>query len=213
MDSAKEIAKDMLNSINVDGSGFWGAVGKGFISLSASLYNLGRDYMDTEHRYDNFDDKIRMAQLIKSGTINREVITKVISEFISQFMSRVDMDRTVNGLKKITGNTAGKIAFAHVTGVSLGQAITNSAVGAFFSGTAVTGILFVGAEVSRAIYTSRYLKERNFELYRKLRDMGDLDLLYYLVEDVVKPFEKACVIHDQRPDEFNKICDYFFGGL
>ncbi|MDX6039164.1 hypothetical protein [Scandinavium lactucae] len=100
MDSAKEIAKDMLNSINVDGSGFWGAVGKGFISLSVSLYNLGRDYMDTEHGYDNFDDKIRMAKLIKSGTINREVITKVISEFISQFMSRVDMDRTVNGLKK-----------------------------------------------------------------------------------------------------------------
>lgn len=43
--------------------------------------------------------------------------------------------------------------------------------------------------------------------------MGDLELLYYLVEDVVKPFEKTCVIHDQRPDEFNEICDYFFGAL
>lgn len=43
--------------------------------------------------------------------------------------------------------------------------------------------------------------------------MGDLDLLYFLVEDVVKPFEKACEISDVKPDEFNEICQYFFGGL
>jgi ABC-type maltose transport system permease subunit len=28
MDSAKEIARDMLEAINIDGSGFWGAIGK-----------------------------------------------------------------------------------------------------------------------------------------------------------------------------------------
>lgn len=43
--------------------------------------------------------------------------------------------------------------------------------------------------------------------------MGDLDLLYFLVEDTVKPFEKACEIDKVDPGKFNKICEHFFGGL
>jgi hypothetical protein len=33
MEGAKEIARDMLDAINVDSDGFWGAVGKDFTSL------------------------------------------------------------------------------------------------------------------------------------------------------------------------------------
>lgn len=65
----------------------------------------------------------------------------------------------------------------------------------------------------RAIYTSRYLKRRNPVLHDKLQNLGDLDLLYFLVEDIVKPFETACMVSDKNPAEFNKICEYFFGGL
>ncbi|MHC9495856.1 hypothetical protein [Klebsiella pneumoniae] len=62
-------------------------------------------------------------------------------------------------------------------------------------------------------YTSRYLKRRNPVLHDKLQNLGDLDLLYFLVEDIVKPFETACMVSDKNPAEFNKICEYFFGGL
>lgn len=34
--------------------------------------------------------------------------------------------------------------------------------------------------------------------------MGDLDLLYFLVEDAVKPFEKACEIDNIDHVEFKK---------
>ena len=46
-----------------------------------------------------------------------------------------------------------------------------------------------------------------------LERLGDLDFLYYLVEDIVKPFETACDISDRNSAEFDKICEYFFGGL
>lgn len=213
MDGAKEIARDMLDAINVDGHGFFVAVAKGFISFPVSFYYLGYDFMDTDHRNENFDDKIRIAGLVKSGTINRELIKKVISEFIKKFISQVDINQTVKSIKNISGTMSGKIAFSQITGVSLGYALTENAVAAFFSGSAVGGFLYIGAETSRAIYTSRYLREQNPELYNILKKMGDLDLLYFLVEDVVKPFEKACAIGNQNPNEFNKICEYFFDGL
>ena len=70
MDSAKDIARDMLEAIDIDGSGFWGAIGKGFISFPVSLAYLGYDFMDTEHRRDNLDDKFRLARLVKKGVFN-----------------------------------------------------------------------------------------------------------------------------------------------
>ncbi|WP_145599804.1 hypothetical protein [Yersinia frederiksenii] len=210
MDSAKEIARDMLDAINIDGSGFFGAVAKGFISFPVSFYYLGYDFIDTEHRSDNFDDKMRIAKLIKLGTINREVIEKIIGIFINDFSSRVNI---TNLVRNITGSTIGKVLFSQLTGVNLGNVIATRAVAAFLSGTAIGAFITVGAETSRAIYTSRYLRERNPMIYYKLKGLGDLDLLYFLVEDTVKPFEQACIVSDQNPEEFNKICEYFFGGL
>ena len=86
-------------------------------------------------------------------------------------------------------------------------------VSAFFAGSLAGLLLSVGAETSRAIYTSRYLKRRNPVLHDKLQNLRDLDLLYFHVEDIVKPFETACMASDKNPAEFNKICEYFFGGL
>ncbi|CND15927.1 Uncharacterised protein [Yersinia frederiksenii] len=210
MDSAKEIARDMLDAINIDGSGFFGAVAKGFISFPVSFYYLGYDFIDTDHRSENFDDKMRIATLIKLGTINKEVIEKIIGIFINDFSSRVNI---TNLVRNITGSTIGKVLFSQLTGVNLGNVIATRAVAAFLSGTAIGAFITVGAETSRAIYTSRYLRERNPMIYYKLKGLGDLDLLYFLVEDTVKPFEQACIVSDQNPEEFNKICEYFFGGL
>ncbi|WP_145586486.1 hypothetical protein [Yersinia kristensenii] len=210
MDSAKEIARDMLDAINVDGSGFFGAVAKGFISFPVSFYYLGYDFIDTEHRSENFDDKMRIAKLIKSGAINRETIERIIGLFMDEFSSRINI---TNLVKNITGSSIGKMLFSQLTGVNLGNVIATRAVNVLLSGTVIGSFLSVGAETSRAIYTSRYLRERNPMMYYKLKGLGDLDLLYFLVEDTVKPFEKVCEVDDHNSEEFNKICEYFFGGL
>lgn len=213
MDSAKEIARDMLEAINVDGSGFFGAMARGFISFPVSLGYLGYDFIDTEHRRENQDDKFRLSRLVKHGVFNRDVIEQVIRVSLNDFVSRVNMERTAFIVKNISGSFAGKMAFTEITGIKLGEAITSRGVSAFFAGSLVGLLLTIGAETSRAIYTSRYLKDRNPVLHDKLERLGDLDLLYYLIEDVVKPFEIACDVGDRNPTEFDKICEYFFGGL
>ena len=198
MDSAKEIARDMLEAIHIDGSGFIGAVAKGVISLPVSLAYLGYDFIDTEHRRENQDDKFRLAALVKKVTFNDEVIYKVIKPFIDDFVSHVDMHKISHFSRDISGSVIGKMMFSQFTGVNLGRAIKSQGV---------------GAEASRSIYTSRYLRERNPIMYEKLNSMGDFDLFYYLVEDIVRPYETACEIAKINPEEFNNACEYFFGGL
>ena len=77
-------------------------------------------------------------------------------------------------------------------------------VSAFFAGSLAGLLLSVGAETSRAIYTSRYLKRRNPVLHDKLQSLGELDLLYFLVEDIVKPFETACMVGDKIQQNLKK---------
>lgn len=210
MDSAKDIAKDMLDAINVDHSGFLGALAKGFISFPVSMGYLAYDFLDTEHRWNNQNDTYRFALLIKRVTFNKELIGKVIGVFIDDFASRVNL---VLMAERVSGNIAGKVLFSKLTGINLGIMISERLVAALFSGAAIGTILAVGAEVSRAIYTSRYLAERNPSHYQKLRDRGDLDLLYFLVEDIVKPFEKAIDISNTNIDCFNEVCQCFLDGL
>ncbi|EBG5297221.1 hypothetical protein YI89_004276 [Salmonella enterica subsp. enterica] len=213
MKSAKEIAKDMLEAIDVDSSGFLTGILKGFISFPVSLGYLGYDFIDTEHRRENEDDKYRFVCLMKKDILRWDVIGRVIGFFIDDFISRVDMGKVNYIARNTLGSVLGKFIFSQVTGVNLGAAITTNAVGRFFSGMGLGAILWVGAEVSRSIYTSRDLERKNPRIYTQLRDAGDLDLLYFLVENIVEPFEVACKVSDQDSEKFNEICNYFFGGL
>ncbi|EMP2055582.1 hypothetical protein RU349_004292 [Enterobacter kobei] len=213
MDSAKEIARDMLDAINIDGSGFWGAVAKGFISFPVSLGYLGYDFIDTEHRRENLGDKFRMAGLLKRNVFDRDMVHKIINFFIEDFTSRIDVVKISNVIKEISGGAAGKVLFSQLTGVNLGLAISSRAVAVFFSGYMAGILLSLGAEVSRAIYTSRNLKAHNPNMYYKLKQAGDLDLLYFVVEDIVKPFEEACKVSEINPQKFDEICKYFIAGL
>lgn len=134
MDNAKNIAREMLEAINVDGSGFFGAVAKGFISLPVSLGYLGYDFIDTEHRQENLDDKFRLARLIERGMIERDVIEKIIRVFFDDFTSRINYERTAFIVKNVSGSFVGKMVFTEITGVKLGEAITSRGVSAFLRG-------------------------------------------------------------------------------
>ena len=213
MDSAKEIARDMLDAINVDGSGFLGAVAKGVISLPVSLAYLGYDFMDTEHRKDNQEDKFRLVRLVKKGIFRRDIIDEVIKVGIEDFTSRINLENTASVLKNVSGSFIGKMIFSELTGYKIGEVIASRGVSAFFAGSMAGVLLSIGAETSRSIYTSRGLENRNPVLHEKLQRLGDLDLLYFLVEDIIRPYETACAVDDINPVEFDKICEYFLGGL
>lgn len=210
MDGAKELAKDMLEAINIDDSGFIAALAKGLISFPVSMGYLAYDFMDTEHHRANADDKYRFARLINKVGFNKELIGQVVGVFINDFSSRLEFSLMV---EKIVGDSAGRMIFSELTGVKIGYVISNRLVTAFFSGACIGSLLTLGAEVSRAIYTSRYLAARSPGHYQKLKDMGDLDLLYFLIEDLVSPFEKAIELHNTNEVFFNEVCQCFLEGL
>ena len=114
MDSAKKIAREMLDAINVDGSGLLGAVAKGFISFPVTFGYLGYDFIDTGHRRENLDDKDRLACLVKTATFNRHLIEKIIAVFIDDFTARIDR---VLMAEKIGGSIAGVLYFPSLQGL------------------------------------------------------------------------------------------------
>lgn len=90
---------------------------------------LAYDFMDTEHRRTNEDDKYRFASLLNKAKLNKELIGQVIVIFISDFSSRLDVALMT---EKIVGSSAGRIIFSELTGVKIGAVISNRLVTAFF---------------------------------------------------------------------------------
>ncbi|HDC4533168.1 TPA: hypothetical protein O8T86_003913 [Enterobacter asburiae] len=213
MDSAKSLAKRMLKSLDVGDSGFLASVAQGMLSFPVSMYYLGYDFMDTTHRHSNFDDRVRMANMLKRGISVHQEAKKIVNAVIREFMSKVNMDSIQGIAQNFTGVMAGKFIFAELTGVKLGAAVSTCIMTSFAAGVVIGSALTIGAETSRAIYTARKLENQNPALYYRLKSMGDLDLLYFLVEDKLKPFLDACSVADVNKHEFNEVCKYFFGGL
>ncbi|MFZ5308191.1 hypothetical protein [Enterobacter asburiae] len=213
MDSAKSLAKRMLKSLDVGDSGFLASVAQGMLSFPVSMYYLGYDFMDTTHRHSNFDDRVRMANMLKRGISVHQEAQKIVNAVIREFMSKVNMDSIQGTAQNFTGVMAGKFIFAELTGVKLGAAVSTRIMTSFAAGVVIGSALTIGAETSRAIYTARKLENQNPALYYRLKSMGDLDLLYFLVEDKLKPFLDACSVADVNKHEFNEVCKYFFGGL
>lgn len=213
MDSAKSLAKRMLKSLDVGDSGFLASVAQGMLSFPVSMYYLGYDFMDTTHRHSNFDDRVRMANMLKRGISVHQEAQKIVNAVIREFMSKVNMDSIQGIAQNFTGVMAGKFIFAELTGVKLGAAVSSRIITSFAAGVVIGSALTIGAETSRAIYTARKLENQNPALYYRLKSMGDLDLLYFLVEDKLKPFLDACSVADVNKHEFNEVCKYFFGGL
>jgi len=213
MDSAKEIARNMLAVINADRYGIMVAFTKGLIRLPISLAYLGYDFLDTDSHSSRFDDKVRFAELIKNGVSGQDVLPRAIEVFINEFIDRVDRYDVLKTMGDVSATVTGGAIFTSLTGVNLGKVLLSSMLGSVMSGFAISGILAIGAEQSRAIYTSLALRQRNFERWYKLKSRGNLDLLYFIIEDVVGPYEKACDVADSNPEDFKKICKYFFEGL
>ncbi|BEO55671.1 hypothetical protein ABK864_03530 [Serratia marcescens] len=62
MKSVKQIANDMADAVNID-SNLVRGFAQGFISVPVDFYYLGYDYIDTENRWLNSQDKERFIRL------------------------------------------------------------------------------------------------------------------------------------------------------
>lgn len=212
MDGPKQLAKKMTDAISVNCS-FFRSVVQGVISTPVDFFYLGYDFIDTENRGPNFDDRERFFRLIKAGLVNRQSLEKIINLFVNQFIRHVKFEDLRSVTTHASGVLLGKYTFAQISTMNIGKIFTSRMLAGFAIGMLSGSVLTAGATVSRAIYTSRKLRERNPAMHNELRRMGNLDLLYFIVEDKVRPFEDAdCLARSDRR-QFNQICKYFFEAL
>lgn len=210
MDSAHTLARRMLNAVNISNALLEGII-KGFIAFPVDMYYLGHRMLDTDNTRLNEDDTYRFAWLVKSGGANRKGLEEAARPFLQMFFERVDYKNFAHAGEYAVGSLAGKTGFTAITGINLGKVISNRLSVAIVSGLVFGTVIAIGGESSRAIYTSRALALKYPIIQQELKAKGNLDLLYFLVEERVQPFIDACEIPDKN--EFDRVCQLFFEGL
>lgn len=216
MESAKDLAKEMLSALDLEDEGMLTSYLKGFIQFPVDLYYLAYDFIHTEDRRKNRDDNIRIAELVHRATSKKNInlIARAANVFIDDFMTHVNISHIAKKFAENKISSAlGGYTFSELTGIKLGKLISSRIAFSIAFSMSVSTLLMIGGGVSRAIHASRYLEISNYHVYRKLRNLGDLDLLYFAIEDRVKPFEKATRLSSEDPVLFNKAVEYFFNGL
>ncbi|BFO09552.1 Uncharacterised protein [Serratia rubidaea] len=207
--SAKDLAQRMADALNVD-NGFLTGFAQGAISLPIDLGYLAYDFLDTENRSANMDDTERMIRLIKSGLANKKSLAKIARLVADDFLEKTDSERVKLIIEKGSGKFLGRFVTNQLLGVNLGALIAERFVLQFAASLSLGSVLSLGAMKSRAIYTSRELRSRNPWLYDRLRRMGNLDLLYFLMEKRTRPFEDAIAVWHSSRSDFNRIVELFF---
>ena len=133
--------------------------------------------------------------------------------FIENFASKVNFEDVKDMTIRTSGKLIGKFAFNQLATANMGYIFSKQIIPRLVSGVTVGSILTAGASISRSVYTSRDLRARNSRMYDQLRRLGNLDLLYFLLENKVRPFEDAVSVWERDRKKFNQICQYFFQRL
>lgn len=181
----------------------------GLLSMPKTYGYLAYDFLDTGNRTQKDNDKIRLMYLIDRGYANKESLYKIGSIAISKYMSRLSDEQKRQIYKNIVGKQIGKIASNTIVLGQMNAALISKFVARLFFGIAFSSVLTIGAEQSKAVYTSRRLMDENPSLYWALRSAGDLDLLYFLVEEYTKPFEKAALLRGKDEAAFNELFELY----
>jgi hypothetical protein len=203
-----QMADDMVAVTNSDTStlsAFFGSV----LSVPENLGYLAYDFIDTEHRRENENDKIRLMRLIKNGIVNRETVYDIVSTVIGEYISKLNDDQKEKLYWHIAAVPAGKLTanaliFSNMNKVLIARLTTRLLFGAAF-GTVIT----IGSLQSKAVYTARSLMDRSPKIYWILKRKGDWDLLYFLVEEYTKPFEDALRLKSTDEAAFNVLVETY----
>ncbi|WP_318369015.1 hypothetical protein [Enterobacter sp.] len=216
MDSAKNLARQMLSALDLQDEGMLVAYLRGFANFPVNLYFLAYDFIHTDDRRQNMDDNMRIANLLERATSKKHInlVARAVNVFIEDFMKHVNMADLAKKVAEDTiASTLGSYTFGELTGIKIGKLISSRITVSIAFSMSISTLLMIGGGASRAIHVSRFLKTSNYGVYRKLRDLGDLDLLYFAIQDRVKPFEEATKLSSSDPALFNQAEEYFFKGL
>ncbi len=215
MTDVNRIAQGMLELINgkqsVTQTFFKSLVG-GLTTFTHDVTLVAKDYFDTDHRWRNQTDKIRLFALIKRGATS-DGLKKTVSIVVRNYLHNLTEEQSRILAAKVGGTTAGKMVFnsfilTQVINLFFEKAIAK-AIFSFGIGT----IFSIGAAASDAVYSSNELKCRNPLIYNELRAHGDLDLLFFLLKDMLEPYLEAIHLQNSSPKLSNDVFTIYVNGI
>jgi len=216
MDSPKNIADGMLSLFYPKHKSgvetFMVSAISGFTSIPGDLYALTKDFLDSDHRWDNETDRIRLLTLLKKGATSDD-LRKLIRLVVEQYFKRLNEEQLEKILVKMGGSVAGSFAFKFLFVKEIVSRFFSRIIPKFLFSAGMTGIITIGASVSRSIYSSRDLMKKNREVYALLRGAGDLDLLYFLLQENIDPWLDAITLQEINSPLAKEVFVNFLGGL
>jgi hypothetical protein len=216
MDSPKNIADGMLGLFNTkkktDVETFMVSAIGGFTAIPGDLFALTKDFLDSDHRWDNETDRIRLITLLKKGATSDD-LRKLIKLVVEQYVKRLNEQQLEKMLVKMGGSAAGSTAFKIIFVNEIVSRFFSRVIPKFLFSAGMTGIITIGASVSRSIYTSRDLMKKNKEVYALLRGAGDLDLLYFMLEDNIDPWLDAIALQQNNSPLAQEVFASFVEGM
>lgn len=216
MNSPKEIANGMLAIFNAKKESgveaFMVSALSGFMSIPGDLYALTKDFLDSDHRWDNETDRIRLLTMLKKGATSDD-LKRLLEIVIKQYVHRLNEDQCERLLLKLGGKSAGSFAFKMVFINQIVELFFSRVIPKFLFSAGMTGMITIGASVSRSIYSARDLSKKNFEVYSMLRASGDLDLLYFVLQDYIDPYLDAIGLENVKSPQAETVFDLFLEGV
>jgi len=191
---------------------FFYNIGKTVEGFSTDVAYLVTDFFDTDNRYRNETEKLRMMNRIKKG-VSRNTLEAIFNIVFKKFMASLNVD----DLKKIAISVGG-VATAKVFVNSLfindlSAALAMRVVSRLFVSLGVSSFVIVGGSMAKAVYKSEDLQKEHPWLYNELKSKGDLDLFYFIVEGYVEPFVTAIEVKRIDQITWSKINQLFVDGV
>ncbi len=208
MINAKDLANQMVDALEVNSS-FVKSFANGALELPVDLFYLGYSYLDTDSRWANSLDGERCIRLVKNGFANRKSLQKIANIIIDRYLDKIDVTKIRDAGLNSAGKLAGSMVANRIILGNIGSMFADRMIAKMLTGFTFSSLLSLGAIQARAIYTSRELSQRDPELYCYLKNLGNLDLLYFLLEKRMHPFETATLFWKNNRRMFDEVSRYF----
>ncbi|MCS3603626.1 hypothetical protein M2371_002861 [Buttiauxella sp. BIGb0471] len=209
MNSETGIAEELYYTINGETPGVVSGFIEGILEIPEDIGYIAYDFIDSENRYNNNNDKIRLMFLVKKGGVNKDSLAEIIKVILIKYYSLLTNEQKSQLQYKIGGQITGKLVFTTQALSKFLQIFIDRLLIRTSVGLISTSLVTLGAMQSKAVYSSRDLLNRNPNIYWELRGLGDLDLLYFILEDKLKSFEDAILLHDKDRSAFNNVMKHY----
>ncbi|PLR34125.1 hypothetical protein CYR32_13025 [Chimaeribacter coloradensis] len=179
---------------------------QGALSVPVDIGYMVYGYFDTESHYAHDRERVRIAQALRKGILNHDRIADAVQIIFNEFTEQVTETEKNKIYSRAIFSLVGRIAANSKLASILATAILGK-IAFYKKGVWALGgnILLIGGMTERSIRASEKLSIEEPEIYQLLRPM-DYDLLYFLLEPMLKPFIDALSVkRRQGTYAFNKI--------